>query len=155
MLALGKSSQRLQKVAGNPMSRAERYISVLIVAFGVGFLLPASLTFGVQSLRYDSELGQIVQAREAMFSAHADWRAELHELQNGQWGLICYGGGDGSFYPSGASAKPMSIDVWVGQDGCEARMVEGATYRVAASWTRKLFIWHWVAKTASEAFTWP
>lgn len=154
MPSLANSSRKSRRL-DKPMHRFEKWLSAIVVTLALPFFTPTSFVFGTQSLHYDSPSGRMVQEREAMFPAVADWRANFYVLEDARWTLLCYGGADGSSYPAGTSAKAMAIDVWVGEDGCEAKLVEGKTYRASASWTEEFFIWRWTAQATSQPFTWP
>lgn len=133
----------------------EWFWSAAVVLIFAPFLIPGSAFFAVNSLTYDHETKRMVQDRTTpLWTISADWTAELSRLESGQWVKVC-NGGDRAPYRPGRLAQPMTIDVWTGDDGCEARLTPGDTYRGSASWTMRFLIWSWTATAESAPFTWP
>ena len=154
MLARAKSSQNYSRRKPKAMSRLEKWISVLIVAFCAPFLAPSGAIMGEYELSYQQDVKQVLQARSGPIGFQGDWTAELYEYRHDAWVQICDGGDRDSLYAA-SSAKRMSIDVWVGEPGCELKLVAGNTYLAKADWTLNFLIWGWTVSATSDPFTWP
>jgi len=136
------------------MRRTELFLVVpAVLSMGLPHVLPAKWFFDVHAVSYDAARNVVVQDRTVSVEMHADWRASVFHLADGRWALVCSGGGGDFPYHRGRLAAAMSLDVWVGDPGCQARMDPGDVYRLSASWTFGPLVWRWTARHEGTPFT--
>lgn len=103
----------------------------LALHLGLSAVLPEPKPIVVHDLRFDPEQSEMVQDRTVttdheFFYAH--WVAQFLD-EDGR--AVCSGEGDWAYTAGRASAR-MSIQRWVGDEGCQ--LVEGEKYTARAAW---------------------
>ncbi|MEY1555338.1 hypothetical protein AB3Y40_06850 [Yoonia sp. R2331] len=101
------------------------------LSFAVSAIVPEVPPITVRSLEYESGIihqSRTITAEGPVF--FATWQAEILD-RNGV--IVCSGSGSWN-YTVGHRIADIPLNEWVGDDGCSARLEQGAEYTPVASW---------------------
>lgn len=139
------------------LKKFELPLWTLLCLLFLPFALPAEWVFGKHTLAIDKDALVITQSRDAWINAHATWNAQIYEYieTKPEPLMICHGGGYAP-YSRGVYDKPMSINVWTGDNKCSYAVQPvdvDRTFYGSASWTTSFFIWSWTEEARTKPFT--
>jgi hypothetical protein len=114
--------------------------------------IPTSWIFDFERVSYVPGSSKIQQTRRvAIPSLRLRWQAQIHHLVDGVEEIVCEGDDD-FYYRAGRNTYRMSIDLWVGDEGCANRLTLGEVYTARAVWRASWMLQEWKDEETSVPF---